>query len=228
MEAPYHPVAYFGKEVQGPLYVVEHQGPSLCRRDLIKVLNLPEVDHIERFEATESWVLETVQELEEEFRDLVRAGMGLMKGPAAHANLKKEVNSKFFKPCSLPWALRDRVAAGLDLMCQKGILSSVSHSDWATPVFPVHKPNGSLRICGFFKVTLNLACDIEQCPLPKVEDIFASLEGDYWFSELNLQEAYCNVLLDEESKQVAVLNAHKTFSFNRLPYRITSAPALFQ
>lgn len=114
-------------------------------------------------------------------------------------------------------------------MCKEEILSLVFHSEWATPVVPVTKANGGLRICGDFKVTLNMACDIEQYPLPKVEDIFAPLKDGHWFSKLDLREAYCHVALDEKSRQAAVLNTHKgLFCYNRLPYSIASAPAIFQ
>lgn len=36
-----------------------------------------------------------------------------MKGPVAYINLKKEVNPKFCKAWSLPYALRDRVGEEL-------------------------------------------------------------------------------------------------------------------
>lgn len=114
-------------------------------------------------------------------------------------------------------------------MCQEGVCSPVNLSYWAAPVGPVLKPHGSLRICGNFKATLNFAWDIEQYLLLKVEDIFASLKGGYWFSTLDLREAYWHVLLEEESKQEAVMNTPKgLFDYNRSPYRIFSAPALFQ
>lgn len=69
----YLPVAYGGKVVQGQLYVVKCQGPSLWGRDLIKVQNLLEDDYVGRIE-TESQVLETVRELEKKFKDLFQAG----------------------------------------------------------------------------------------------------------------------------------------------------------
>lgn len=60
-------------------------------------------------------------------------------------------------------------------------------------------------------------------------DIFASLKDGYWFSKLDLREAYCHIPLDDQAKQVAVLNTHKgLFAYNRLPYGIASAPAIFQ
>ena len=41
--------------------------------------------------------------------------------------------------------------------------------------------------------------------------------------------AYLQIELDDESKQFLVINTHKgLYCFNRLPYGVASAPALFQ
>ena len=54
-----------------------------------------------------------------------------------------------------------------------GILSEVEYSQWATPIVPVVKRNGSVRVCGDFKVSVNPVLLTEQYPLPRIDDIFA-------------------------------------------------------
>ena len=78
----------------------------------------------------------------------------------------------------------------------------------ANPVVPVPKKDGTFRIYGDFKVTLNPALEIGQQPIPKPEDIFASLAGGELFTMLNLSQAYQQLLLDEESSELVTVNTH--------------------
>ena len=58
-----------------------------------------------------------------------------------------------------------------------GALERVKYSDWATPVVPIPKPDGMVRVCGDFKITVNPALHIDQHPIPKAEDLIATLAG---------------------------------------------------
>ena len=79
-------------------------------------------------------------------------------------------------------------------------------SRWATPIVPVPKKDGTLCICGDFKVTVNPALEVDQQPIPKPEDIFSSLAGGQHFSTLDLSQAYQQLLLDDTSKELVTIN----------------------
>ena len=81
-------------------------------------------------------------------------------------------------------------------------------SCWATPIVPIPKRDGTFRICGDFKVTLNPALQVDQHPIPKPEDIFASLAGGKLFTTLDLSQAYQQLMLDEESKELITISTH--------------------
>ena len=71
--------------------------------------------------------------------------------------------------------------------------------------------------------------NVEQYPLPKVEDIFASLAGGKRFSKLDLKDAYLQMVMSDESKRLLTINTHKgLFRYNRLVSGVASAPALWQ
>ena len=102
-------------------------------------------------------------------------------------------------------------------------------SDWAAPIVPVVKPDGSIRICGDYRVTVNKVAKVDAHPIPRAEDLFASLSGGKSFSKLDVAHAYLQLPLDEESQKMVTINTHKgLFQYQRLPFGISSAPAIFQ
>ena len=88
--------------------------------------------------------------------------------------------------------------AQLDKLEAAGIITPVQFSQWAAPIVPVLKRDGSIRICGDYKVTVNLAAKTDTYPLPKIDDLFASLSGGKLFSKVDLASAYQQILLDEQ------------------------------
>ena len=57
------------------------------------------------------------------------------------------------------------------------MIEKTNYSNWAAPIVAVPKPNGTVRICGDYKVTVNPVLQVDQYPVPKAEDLFASLAG---------------------------------------------------
>ena len=49
--------------------------------------------------------------------------------------------------------LCEKVEKELNRLEQLGIISPVQHSQWAAPIVPISKREGTLRICGDFKTT---------------------------------------------------------------------------
>jgi len=111
----------------------------------------------------------------------------------------------------------------------QGVIKKVPHSDWATPIVVVRKPGGKVCICGDFKITINLVLKTDMYLLPLPDELFQSLNGGSKFSKIDLADAYLQIELDEESKKLVVVNAHKgLYQYQRLPFGLSCAPALFQ
>ena len=89
---------------------------------------------------------------------------------------------------------------------QQGIISPVTHSDWATPIVPISKPDRSVRICGDYKVTVNPAAKIDSYPLPKIDDLFTKIAGAKIFSKLDLAHAYQQLELTEDAKRLTTID----------------------
>ena len=56
----------------------------------------------------------------------------------------------------------------IDRQVEEGILEPVKFSEWATPVVPIIKKDGSVRLCGDYKVTVNQATETYTYPLPRI------------------------------------------------------------
>ena len=67
------------------------------------------------------------------------------------------------------------------------------------------KQDGSIRICGDYKLTVNSASDIESYPLPRIDDLLSSLVRARVFTKLDLAHAYLQLALDEESKKLVTV-----------------------
>ena len=63
-------------------------------------------------------------------------------------------------------------------MENEGVVLKVVESEWAAPIVPMMKADGSVRLCEDYKVSVNQAI------------ILASLAGCQSFSKLDLARAY--------------------------------------
>ena len=106
------------------------------------------------------------------------------------------------------------------------MLKRVDHAEWAAPIVPVPKRDGSIRVCGDYKVTINPSL---QYPLPKPSDLMTCLTGGRRFTKLDLTAAYQQMLLDEESASLVTIKTHLgLYKCCRLPVGVASVPAVYQ
>ena len=128
-----------------------------------------------------------------------------------------------------PHVLRSKVEAKLERLTSLKVIEPVQFSNWAAPIVPVVKQDGSVRICGEYKLIVKKASKTDPHTLPRIEDIFASLSGGKFFTKLDLAHSYLQVPLEEGSKEYTTIATHKgLFRYNRSPFGIASAPAIFQ
>ena len=206
-----------------PLLIVSGEGPSLLGRNWLQNLHL---DWREIHKVHDSHLDEVVCRHSTVFRD----ELGTLKGFKAKIYVDPSVRPRFCKARSVPYSMLNLVEKELERLVKLGIIEPVQFADWAAPIVPVLKADKrSVRICGDFKMTVNQASCLDRYPIPKGEDLFAGLHGGKNFTKLDMSQAYQQILLDEDSKQLLVVNTHRgLFRYNRLPFGISSAPGIFQ
>ena len=111
---------------------------------------------------------------------------------------------------------------------KEGVLEPIEYPNWAAPIVALLKSDDNVRICGDFRVSVNPALKLDRYPIPKVEDLLATLAGKS-FTKLDLNQAYTQLALDKESKELTVINAHKGLCrYTRLLFGVSLAPGIFQ
>ena len=218
-------VEYENQSAKLILTVVAGDGPSLLGRNWLQLIRL----NWREIKVVNTPKNSSLDFLLDKFSEVFTEKLGAIKSFSAKLSLKEGEEPKFFKPRSIPYAVRGAIEKELDRLEQQGILEKVTYSEWATPIVPVAKPDGRYWICGDFKVTVNPALKVDQYPLPKVEDLFATLAGGRKFTKLDLSQSYLQLELHPEARQYCTINTHRgLYQFTRLPFGISSAPAMFQ
>ncbi|XP_043229845.1 uncharacterized protein K02A2.6-like isoform X2 [Amphibalanus amphitrite] len=227
-------VAYRDQSARLPLIIVDNDGPTLMGRDWLATIRL---DWPALFggAARVDYVAVPGLDLENELRKLVPTfpelfSPGLGKYTPRQVSLQVDDSKpRFYKHRPPPLALKGQIEEELERQVKLGILEPVTTSQWAAPIVPVKKRDGSIRLCGSYDLTVNVASALETYPLPRVEELFAVLSGGAKFTKIDLKEAYLQLELDEQSRKFTTVSTHKgLFQATRLVFGIKSAVAVFQ
>lgn len=163
------------------------------------------------------------------FPDVFSTSIGAFNKGTIDLELKAGAVPVWRRARPVPYALRPAVDAELERLQREGVISPVEWSEWGTPVVPVIKKNGEVRLCGDFKTTLNPVLVDYKYPIPRIEDIFASLQGGKIFSKIDLSRAYQQLILSDDAKRYCTIVTNKgMFTYNRLPFGIKCAASKFQ
>ena len=108
--------------------------------------------------------------------------LGTIKGVHAKINVIPNSEPKFMKARTVPFAMK---AAELEIerMEDEGILKSVPFSKCGSPVVIVPKSDGQLRICGYYKRTVNPCLHSDTFPQPTPEELFSKIHVRKKFSK---------------------------------------------
>lgn len=215
-------VNHNGQQAKLPLIIVKGNGPNLLGRDWMREIKIAwaSVFHVSSKHA---------DQLMDRHAPLFAGDLGKLKGCAAHIDIENNAKPKFCKARPVPFALKERVEAELNRLHATGVIEPITFSRWAAPIVPIVKSTGDIRICGDYKSTVNQVATPDKYPLPRVDELFASLSGGKLFTKLDLSHAYNQIELDEVSQEYVTVNTHKgLYRYNRLPFGVSAAPSIFQ
>ena len=210
------------------LYVMKTEGPALFGRDWLHQIQLDwkRICAISKEQPTQD-TQKKLEKLIDDYSEVFKDEIGTFKSTKAKLTLKEGSQPKFCKARPVPYAMKPKVEVELKRLEKEGILHKVKFSDWATPIVPVAKSNGTVRICGDYKITVNPQLQTEEYALPRIDDIFAKLAGGKKFTKIDLRQAYHQMEVEEASQEYLTINTHQgLYRYNHLVFGITSAPAI--
>ena len=194
------------------LVVVMRNGPSLMGRDWISVLQ-------PNFSVLRSSIDGCLQSLLGKHSVLFKEELGQIKGVRSIWILRPghffSNQDQYHMPCELEWRKK------LNRLEAADITEPVTHSDLAAPVVPMVKGDGSIRLCGDYKLTVNRVASLEKNPLPRIEDMISSLGK-------RKEARPCQCLFSGRTgTRIKEISTHKgLFKYNRLPFGVASALAI--
>ena len=106
-----------------------------------------------------------------------------------------------------------------------------THSYWAAPSILVKKKDGSYRLVVDYR-GLNKQIEKTSCQeqmLPRTNAVIDSLDGNCYFSNIDLTSGYIQMALDDEAQNVtAFVTPMGLYKWKRLPTGLASSPRAFQ
>uniref|UniRef100_A0A5S6QH47 RNA-directed DNA polymerase n=1 Tax=Trichuris muris TaxID=70415 RepID=A0A5S6QH47_TRIMR len=205
------------------LYVAKGRRTNLLGSDWFETLGirLVGVHHIDS---------DPVARVLEEFSDVFsHDDFGAYSGPPVHLQLDPSVKPIQLKARRIPIALAPKIDAEIDRLIQHGILEPTENTKWATPVVPVVKQNGEVRLCADYKCTINKALRQHPYPIPQVDRLLRSQAGGATYAKVDLANAYLQIRVDDESADAQTIVTHRgAFRVKRLQFGVCTAPGIFQ
>ncbi|MCY3927857.1 MAG: retroviral-like aspartic protease family protein [Acidobacteria bacterium] len=201
-------VQYEDQTARLQLAVATGRGPSLLGRDWLSKIRLNWTELC----TNHACYSLSLQDILDRNSSVFSPELGTLKGVTATIQLDASAKPSFCKARTVPYSLRGKIEEELDRLVKQGVIEPITFSEWAAPIVPVLKKDGTVRICGDYKLSVNQASKVDSYPLPKIDDLFASLAGGKSFSKLDLANAYQQISLDDQSKKLWQSTPTRDFS----------------
>ncbi|XP_017484721.1 PREDICTED: uncharacterized protein LOC108373355, partial [Rhagoletis zephyria] len=135
--------------------------------------------------------------LEKKYNSVFNEHLGAHNGPAISLEIVQGAQPIFrkYRPCPIAW--KPAVEREIEKLVAQKVLEPTLFSHWATPIVPVIKKDGTMRICGDYRSTVNAVIKPNTYPLPLFSEVKAEIAGAKLFTKLDLQQAYQQLVVDD-------------------------------
>ena len=162
-------------------------------------------------------------DLAQEFSNLFTEALGTTSLVEHHMNLTSNAPVRS-KPYPVPYSMRESLKKDIDDMMKMGVIRE-SNSPYASPVVVVKKRDGSNRVCVDYR-KLNKLTIFDPEPMPAAVDLFQKLNGDKFFSKLDLSKGFWQISIPEAGiPNTAFVTPDGLYEFLKMPFGMVNSAA---
>ena len=131
------------------------------------------------------------------------------------------------KPYRVPDVLKGDVREEVSKLVDLGVVIE-SVSPWASPIVPVPKDDGSLRLCVDYR-RLNAVTQGDPYYMSTLDEILERVGPSRCLSKLDLSKGFYQIPVEEGSiDKTAFITPFGKYAFTRMPFGLRNAPSIFQ
>lgn len=209
-----------GKEAD--FFVLKGIGPGLLGKKTATELGLLQMK-------TNPDICSLTEEIQNIYPECFK-GVGKLKDYQLKLHIKTDVAPVAQRMYRVPYALRNQVSLKLDELEKNDIIEKVEGpSSWVSPMIVIPKPKSKdIRLVVDMRQA-NLAIIRDRQPIPTLEEVLYKMNGGAVFSKLDLNMAFHQIELDEESRDITTFVTHKgMYRYKRLSFGVSAAPEKYQ
>ncbi len=180
--------------------------------NVINFVNSVEHDEEEKF----------VENLIAKYPSVFSGKIGKLKNHLVKIHINRNTKPIRQKRRPTPIHLRPGIEKAIKQMLDNDVIESVDGpTPWVSPIVPIVKNNGEIRVCTDAKL-VNTAIMGEIHHTPTIEELATELNGAKLISKLDLRSAYNQLELDPECKDITVFSTYVgLYRYKRLNFGIT-------
>lgn len=222
--AAYVKIIHKGHTFHAKLYVIKQKVSTILGREWLREMKINWSEDVKALGNDSN-----LENLLTEFQDIFTEEIECVPNYKVDFQVKENTMPVFIKPRTVPYALRARVEEEIRRLESLNIIEKMENAEWGTPVVPIVKKNGNIRLCADYKVTLNKFVIDDRYPIPRIEDLFMKMRGGKVFCTLDIQQAYLHMGMSETAAKMQTLSTHLgSYKVNRLMFGVKVAPGIWQ